>query len=162
MIFRAVKWGDIINVYLIFQKYNRDFTSFAISITKDKEQGFDLVQDAYVSALEREDIFEIMNEYQIKGWFFTTIKNKHIDNIRKQKKMIYFENEHIFQEHVNFEENVVIKELIDRLPDKNKEVVLLRYYMNLNSTEIGKALGISPSTVRSRLSVSIQMLKEKL
>lgn len=150
------------NIYLVYQKYNKDFTSYAKSITHNEDRALDLVQEAYVAALEKEEIFANMNEYQIKGWFFMTIKNKNIDNIRKQSRLAYLGNDEVFEATDSFEESVVVRELLDKLPEKNRRVLLLKYEMNLNSNEIGKILGISPSTVRSRLSASLKILRDKL
>jgi RNA polymerase sigma-70 factor (ECF subfamily) len=76
------------------------------------------VQEAYLSAIENEDIFEIMNEYQIKGWFFTAIKNKNIDYIRKHSKVVnLIENDNI-EDITNFEEEVVVKELLTHIVRK--------------------------------------------
>jgi RNA polymerase sigma-70 factor (ECF subfamily) len=152
----------MMNIYLVYQKYNKDFTSYAKSITRNEDRALDLVQEAYVAALEKEEIFANMNEYQIKGWFFTTIKNKNIDNIRKQSRLTYLENDEVFDATDSFEKSVVVRELLDKLPEKNRRVLLLKYEMNLNSNEIGKILGISPSTVRSRLSASLKILRGKL
>ncbi|MBS4536508.1 sigma-70 family RNA polymerase sigma factor [Clostridium sp. D2Q-14] len=150
------------NVYLAYQKYNRDFIAYAKSITRNSDRAFDLVQEAYISALEREEIFCNMNEYQIKGWFFTTIKNKNIDAIRKQSRLTYLENDGLLGKSDGFEENVIMAELIDKLPEKNRKILILRYEMNLNSVEIGHMLGISDSTVRSRLSASLKLLRKKI
>lgn len=152
----------MMNIYLVYKKYNKDFIAYAKSISFNEQQAFDLVQEAYVAAIEREEMFDNMNEYQIKGWFFTTIKNKNIDNIRKESRLICFENEGIFEGTENFEERVVIKELLNQLPKKNREVLILKYNMNLNSREIGEILGISPSTVRSRLSASLRLLRDNI
>lgn len=150
------------NIYLVYQKYNKDFLAFAKSITSNHSEAFDLVQDAYVAALEREEIFESMNEYQIKGWFFTTIKNKNIDNIRKTNRLTYQSEIEIFTKVESFEEKVVLQDLLYKLPEKYRKVVLLRYEMNLNSTEIGERLNISPSTVRSQLSNALKILRDYL
>lgn len=147
------------NIYLVYEKYHKDFIAFARSIVNDHNEAFDLVQDAYVKALEREEIFEIMNEYQIKGWFFTTIKNKNIDNIRRQHRLKYEEEMEIYSNTESFEENIVLNDLLNKLPDKYRKVISLKYGMNLNSVEIGERLGISPSTVRSQLSEGRRLLK---
>jgi len=39
---------DFINVYQVYQKYNKDFIVFAKSITQNQDRAFDLIQDAYV------------------------------------------------------------------------------------------------------------------
>ncbi|OON84756.1 hypothetical protein B0D78_12450, partial [Pyramidobacter sp. C12-8] len=76
------------------------------------------------------------------GWFFTTIKNKNIDNIRKQSRMSYIEMSDIFEETEGFEEKIVMRGLLDKLSEKNKKVLQLKYEMNLNSRQIGEILGI--------------------
>ncbi|MCK9443468.1 MAG: sigma-70 family RNA polymerase sigma factor [Tissierellaceae bacterium] len=150
------------NIYSVYEKYHKDFLTFAKSIVRDYNDAFDLVQDAYVSALEREEIFEYMNEYQIKGWFFTAIKNKNIDNFRKQNRLDYKWEVDMFTGANNFEEKIVVQDLLEKLPKKLKDVVVLRYEMNLNSTEIGNKLNLSPSTVRSQLSSALKILKDYL
>ena len=149
-------------IYSVYKKYNKDFIAYAKSITGNKDAAFDLVQDAYVKALENENIFLNMNEYQIKGWFFTVIKNRNIDFIRKENKIVLFDNEVPEEWIESFEEEVLIKNLIETLPEKNKKILRLKYNMHLNSNEIGKILGISPSTVRSQLSASLKLLKKNL
>lgn len=158
--------SDKVNIYLVYQKYNKEFIAYAKSITKNSDRAFDLVQEAYVSALEREGMFNNMNEYQIKGWFFTTIKNKNIDFIRKQNKILLYENSILnnvlSKGSQDFESQIAFDNLIQKLPQKDKEVLVLKYKMLLNSSEIGEILGISSSTVRSRLSASLKMLKNKI
>lgn len=150
------------NIYLVYEKYHNDFLAFAKSLTKDYNEAFDLVQDAYVAALEREEMFKVMNEYQIKGWFFTTIKNKNIDNIRKRSRLNYQWEVDIFTREDSFEEQVVMESLLEKLPQNLRNAVVLRYKMNLNSTEIGEKLNLPPSTVRSQLSKALKTLKEYL
>jgi len=51
---------------------------------------------------------------------------------------------------------------IDRLDEGLRVVVALRYYVGLNATEIGKALDIPASTVRTRLSRALELLRDAL
>ena len=104
-----------------------------------------------------------MNEFQIKGWFFTTIKNKNIDNIRKFNRLYYLGDEElIISLSESFEEQIVMKELLDKLPERYRKVISLRYEMSLNSVEIGEILNISASTVRSQISAALKILKNYL
>lgn len=147
---------------MVYEKYNKDFIAFAKSITNNHSGAFDLVQDAYVAALEREEIFNSLNEYQIKGWFFTTIKNKNIDNIRKSNRLNFLGDDDLIISSEGFEEEVVMKDLLNKLPEKYRKVLSLRYEMNLNSKEIGEILNISPSTIRSQISTALKILRDYL
>jgi len=46
-----------VKVYSVYKKYSNDFIAYTKSITGNKDVTFDLVQDAYVRALENKDIF---------------------------------------------------------------------------------------------------------
>ena len=60
------------------------------------------------------------------------------------------------------EGNNVTDELIQKLPSKYKEVILLFYYKELSYEEISEILKISEGTVRSRLSRARQKLKKMM
>ncbi|HVO41750.1 MAG TPA: sigma-70 family RNA polymerase sigma factor [Aggregatilineales bacterium] len=49
-----------------------------------------------------------------------------------------------------------------RLPDHQREVVILRYYQDLSLAEIASALDIPLGTVKSRLCLALKRLKEFL
>ncbi len=144
------------NIYLAYKKYNKDFIAYAKSISFNKHQAFDLVQEAYVSAIEREEIFDNMNEYQIRSWFFTTIKNENIDNIRKQRRLTYFENEgtfDIFNEIEDFEEEITIintgKLIFDEKLDYEKFNEKVKFIVNYGVIEVPEDnIGIVKDKVR--------------
>lgn len=122
----------------------------------DRYKSLDLVQDAYVKAMENEEIFSYMNEYQIKGWFFKVIKNKYIDGIRKDNKITYFNDDDEFvSDRLTLESDIYIYDLINKLPERLKKVVEMKYINDLNSKEIAEKLNMSASTVRTQLSKAI-------
>ena len=60
-----------------------------------------------------------------------------------------------------FPDNTVITE-VTKLPDKYREVILLRYYQDMKQKDIAAALGISDRAVRQRLNKANTMLREQL
>ncbi len=146
-------------IYQVYNQYHHDFIRYAKSLVTRKEDAYDLVQETYVKAIEREEIFEQMNEYEIKGWFFRVIKNKFIDQVRKNKRIIFSEEEHMLTTSVFLETDIFFQEMVDILPDHLRTPIILKYRERLNSKEIGELQGISPSTVRNRLSQGLKKLK---
>jgi RNA polymerase sigma-70 factor (ECF subfamily) len=47
------------------------------------------------------------------------------------------------------------------LPDRLREVLVLRYYRDLGEREIAECLGIPPGTVKSRLHAAVRALREQ-
>lgn len=51
---------------------------------------------------------------------------------------------------------------VDRLSDRNREVVVCRYLLELSEAETATALGVPAGTVKSRLSRALAQLREEL
>lgn len=147
-------------IYQVYEKYNRDFKRYANSLAKTKQDAQDIVQDAYVKAIEHEEIFDNMNEYEIKGWFFRVIKNIFVDRIRKDKKLFFSDDERILTDQINMETDIYFYDMINILPEYLKILIKLKYVDGLNSREIGKLQNVSPSTIRNRLSLAINKLRD--
>lgn len=53
-----------------------------------------------------------------------------------------------------------IRDAIPRLPDISREVLVLHYYRGLTHAEIGLVLGIPSGTVKSRMRVAVETLRQ--
>ena len=60
-----------------------------------------------------------------------------------------------------FQDNTVITEVMN-LPDKYREVILLRYYQDMKQKEVAAALGLTERAVRQRLHKANAILRERL
>jgi RNA polymerase sigma-70 factor (ECF subfamily) len=60
------------------------------------------------------------------------------------------------------EELEIVRETLQQLDDSLLTVMALRYFSELNSTEVGDILGLTPSTVRSRLRQGRMILARRL
>lgn len=61
---------------------------------------------------------------------------------------------------VDSENRQVIAELLDRLPDREREIVRLRFYERMSQSEIGDALGISQMHVSRLLRRAFEQMRE--
>lgn len=55
-----------------------------------------------------------------------------------------------------------LRQMVDLLEDDLREVVVLRYYVEMNATEIGAVLGFPPSTIRTRLQRALAHLRTSI
>lgn len=143
-------------LYAIYERYQRDLIRFATSLTHSKEPAEDLVQQAYLKALDFLELLETMHPEQIKGWFFTTIKRLFIDSYRRQKRFCDMpENEMACD---SFEgqliDKLAVQEALGYLSDEHRELVVLRYLSGYSAAKIAQILHRNPSTIRSSLSVA--------
>jgi RNA polymerase sigma-70 factor (ECF subfamily) len=55
-----------------------------------------------------------------------------------------------------------LRAAVDALADELRIIVVLRYYAEMDATEVGQSLGIPPATVRTRLRRALQHLRDHL
>ncbi|HPR35305.1 MAG TPA: sigma-70 family RNA polymerase sigma factor, partial [Anaerolineaceae bacterium] len=61
-----------------------------------------------------------------------------------------------------FEAKILLKRLIAMLPEKEQELVALKYGAGLNNREIAKLLHLSESNVGTRLFRTVESLRKKM
>jgi len=74
----------------------------------------------------------------------------------------YFATEHIFDVVGNdvFVSDIGIAEALRNLPERNRDIILLYYFLDLSDDEIGKKLNMIRSTVQYRRTNTLQKLKK--
>lgn len=143
---------------------------FAYSLTLDKDEAKDLLQETSLKALNNREKF-VENE-NLKGWLFTIMRNTFINDYRKDSRyqMIDWENENlIFQndtqsEYGNPEEIYHFKELNDILKKLNKEnrISMGMYLSGYRYEEIAQKMNIPLGTVKSRIFFTRKHLRSML
>lgn len=135
---------------------------FILKHMKDEDKARDVVQDAFEKMwLKVSDI----NASKAKSYLFTTAYRTMIDHFRKHSKESRMEEGH--QKLVKHEDqytdlNEVLHEALERLPEQQKSVVLLRDYEGYNYKEIGEITGLSESQVKVYIFRARKALKQYL
>jgi RNA polymerase sigma factor (sigma-70 family) len=60
------------------------------------------------------------------------------------------------------DEHRQILRAVDRLPPRQRESVVLRYWLDLSDAEAGERMGVSPTTVRGHISRALRELADIL
>jgi RNA polymerase sigma factor (sigma-70 family) len=99
-----------------------------------------------------------------KSWLFTTAYRKMIDSIRREKKMV--EMPEFMREKGNEAVQPDIKNIVnkamEKLPEIQKTVIMLRDYEGYDYAEIGKITGLNESQVKVYIFRARQTLKNYL
>lgn len=137
------------------EEYNRSVDEFADSVCrfiysslKDKNRANDIVQDSY----EKLWLHVTEIEYSVaKSWLFSTAYHNMIDIIRKEKRIIcieeLYEKEMIYESQY-YDLNEILHKALERLPEQQKNSVLLRDYEGYSYKEIGEITGMSEAQVK--------------
>ena len=147
-----------------YDRFENDIISFSKSLSLNDWEDF--IQYAWIKAIGQKYIFESMNCYQARSWFYKVIRNRFYDTRRKDKNIILTDGSIPVSASADNISRYIFKEsvmsFLDMLEEADQRILLLKYYGGKNSTEIGRELGISPSTIRYRLRKSINIIKSKI
>lgn len=142
--------------------YSDGLYRFMLKNTKDKDLAKDLVQDAF------EKLWRKLNDVEAekaKTYLFTTGYHAFIDYTRKQKfKGDYneiVEANHGYQQNYNNLKEI-INGALEKLPEIQRTVIMLRDYEGYDYNEIGEITNLSESQVKVYIFRARQTLKNYL
>lgn len=148
----------------LYGKYEHGLLRFAKSLTGDKNEAEDLVQEIFMKAIINIGLISTLPDYKVKSWLFKAVKNCFIDKKRSGRYEVltgFDDPSYEFFNEPDMDINIMTCEMLSYLPEKSRDIVFKRYFLDMNSEEIGKALSMPSSTVRYHLSSAIKSLKKK-
>ncbi|MEK3976409.1 RNA polymerase sigma factor [Psychrobacillus sp. FSL K6-1267] len=150
-----------------FELYERDVTSFLIYYTGSMDVQ-DLVQETFLRGMKK--IAHFREGSHPKTWLITIAKNLVIDRARKNN--IWNRIKYLLRDEKqteNLDHTILLGELnrelyiaINRLPAKNKEVIILKAILEMTSKQVGEILGANENHVNVLYHRSLKKLKSIL
>ncbi len=121
---------------------------FVLKSIKDLQTAEDIVQDSYEKLWKNK---ENVAADKVKSYLFTTAYHTMIDRIRKDKRVTFIEDKSLPEKgHENNYSDLheILKEAVDRLPETQRMVLLLRDYEGYSYKEISVLTKLSESQVK--------------
>lgn len=142
---------------------------YARGIVGDSERAKDVVQDTFLK-LCRQPWEEVKGH--LVPWLFRVTRNNALDALRKEKRMSLYERPESAistepvghrsnQEDVRQDTAGSLLDLVQQMPEKQREVILLKFQQDLSYKEISEVTGMSVSNVGYVMHHAIKDLKER-
>jgi RNA polymerase sigma-70 factor (ECF subfamily) len=128
----------------------QQYTRAAAAIAGDEESGRDAVQDAFAKAVRKRRRFR--GEGELEAWVLRIVVNAAHDARRRRLRRL----------EVPVPVAMRAEELglpLELLTERQREVLFLNYYADLDYVTIAQTLGISAGTVGATLSAARQTLR---
>ena len=154
---------------MLFHKYSPKLYRFSYSLLKNDEDAKEIVQEVFLRIWNVRGTIDKNKSF--KSFLFTMSYNLTISQLRKKLKekeyqeflYEYFGNRSATQ--FNFFDydtlKKTIKNTIDELPAKRKEIFILSREEGLSHKQIAEKLGISVKTVENQINLSLKFLKAR-
>ena len=136
----------------------------AYTYTKNQEKALDVVQEAITKSLE--NINKLRHEEYVKTWYYRILLNEAIKASKNDKTFVDYDS--VEKElHINSHENELVEkidiyETIQKLNEKLKTVIILRFFENLKIEEIAYITKTNSNTVKSRLYKGMEEIKKEI
>lgn len=139
--------------------------NFLLRILNDREEAKEAMQTTVLKAWESRNGFE--GRSQFKTWIFRIAINAAMDLLRQKKDFqlephVYGASQTPFDLVSRKEERQRLLEAIAQLPERQKRVLLLKFYGELKYSEIATLMRLTEGTVKAHFHHAITRLKEVL
>ncbi|WP_164111913.1 MULTISPECIES: RNA polymerase sigma factor [Sphingobacterium] len=160
--------GDHHAFEILYNKYSSMISGNIFKIVKSEEIAAEILQQLFVKIWDSRSTIE--SDKSFKSYLFRVAQNLVMDYFRKvaidtRYKEYAIKTYSDFYAHV--EENIIEKQskeeflrLLERLPEKCKNVYILSKVEGFSHKEISEKLGISLPTVNNHLTKAHKMLKD--
>jgi RNA polymerase sigma factor (sigma-70 family) len=145
---------------LLYETRLDAFVRTARAITRDLESARDVVQDAFASAVAKQDSFRHSGE--LESWVWPIVVRKALDQRRRDLRRRTVEERESMGAGADDAADDRLLEAIRELPDRQRLTLFLRYYADLDYATIAEILEVRPGTVGASLHAAQRTLKVRL
>ncbi|MBL7865423.1 MAG: sigma-70 family RNA polymerase sigma factor [Cyclobacteriaceae bacterium] len=160
---------------LLHRHKSRIYTAIYL-IVKDRYRAEDLLQETFIKAVNTIKGGRYNEEGKFLPWVSRIAHNLAIDSYRKSRRypeIVLEDNSRVFNS-MDFSEDSAeslqiaqdtqarLRDLIKELPDEQKQVLIMRHYMDLSFQEIADKTGVSINTALGRMRYALINLRKKM
>lgn len=154
---------------------NRVFTTIYL-VVKDRYLAEDLMQETFIKAINTMKTGRYNEEGKFLPWILRIGHNLAIDHFRRAKRYptvvmedgskvfntLKFAEAPVEEIQIKKETHKKLKALIQELPDAQKQVLIMRSYMEMSFKDIAEATGVSINTALGRMRYALINLRKML
>jgi len=168
--------GDLYALETLILRHKEKMYTSILFLVKDKYLAEDIFQDVFIRIIDTLRGGRYQEEGKFLPWAMRIAHNLCVDHFRKVKRTPTIktgDNKDIF-EVLNFTEDGVdtrmmkrqsydrVREMLDRLPEDQREVIILRHYADMSFKEIASMTNCSINTALGRMRYGLINLRKMM
>ncbi len=170
-LWKRLQEGNISALERVMHFYFRVLFDYGSKFTADRELIKDAIQELFIVIWNRKEYLGII--VNLKAYLFASLRRL----IFKKRSsgnyaVVAFDDGDIngFDFEFSIEEKLIeseqtmfkaqrIRQLIDNLPQRQKEIIYLKFFQNLSREEIAEILHLNPQTVSNHLQAALKSMR---
>ncbi len=162
----AVRDGDIRQLGILFDRYQRRIFGFFFRLTGDRGASEDLLQDVFLRILKHRSTST--NSSCFKTWIYRISKNTGADYFGRNGAHLYMDDDVLERlagttmpnDLERVETADLLHRAISKLPIDLREALILSRFEHMKYAEIAEVVGCAPGTVKVRIFRAIKELQK--
>lgn len=165
LLIKEIQHGDEEAMEELVYRYYDEIFYYIYRLGSPYEQAKDITQDVFIAMLKAIPVYKEQGNF--RAWLYKIAYNRTMNFFRKNEDTVSFSEKH---ENLKIEPDIgeqlanqsMVKEMLNSLPKKQSNVLILKYYHGFTAREIANIVGTSVHTVKSRLFQGLQKLRKRL
>lgn len=168
--------GDQNAFNILVERYKSKIYTTIYLVVKDQYVAEDLMQDTFIKAIKTLKNGRYNEEGKFLPWILRIAHNLAIDYFRRAKRypsVVFEDGSNVFNT-LNFSEHSIedkqvrkethehLRDLIKKLPDQQREVLIMRHYEEMSFQEIADSTGVSINTALGRMRYALINLRKMM
>jgi len=150
ILFKASKFGDREAMAALYLKYFGKLLHYGVRIGHNASLVEDCIQDLFVYI--NENGYRLGEVTKVKAYLFVSIRRRILEKLKSDRKRKENRNEYSAQTNIQFSSNDL----------RQREVIYLRYFNRLSTSEIAAIMGVANQTILNTLYQTIKKLRSKV
>lgn len=162
----AAKAGNSEAFGRLYEMYIKKIYDFVYYKTLNKEAAEDITSIVFTKAWDRIEQFK---KDSFSAWLYTIARNAVIDFYRREKRYDDIDDCWDLADKVDFMANIdnnlnvdLIREAMRSLKDRDREILIMRFWLDLSFAEIAERLNKKEGAVKMALGRTLKDLKNKI
>ncbi|HNW49531.1 MAG TPA: sigma-70 family RNA polymerase sigma factor [Prolixibacteraceae bacterium] len=167
--------GDYSSLEILINRYKDKVFTYILMNVKNHHLAEDIFQDTFIKVVRSLSLGKYTDNGKFISWVMRIAHNLIIDHFRREKNMNTISNDASEVDHFNSarfsDENVEdfmineqilseVRELVEELPEDQKQVVIMRHYLGLSFKEIAAQTDVSINTALGRMRYALINLRK--
>ena len=158
-----VRSGDVRQLAQLFDRHHGSLFRYSMRMTGNREWSEDLVQEIFCRILRYRDTFR--DGHLFTTWMFRIARNTFIDHTRKRRWEVQkddtMDSPVMPENGLEQEQDLqLLRQALLRLPETQRELLVLARFQQLPYTEIATLLDIEVGTVKTRVHRAVKLLRD--
>jgi len=166
--------GDFTSLEILINRYKDKVFSYIVINVKNHHLAEDIFQDTFIKVVRSLNLGKYTDNGKFISWVMRIAHNLIIDHYRHEKNLNtvsndasevdYFNSPKFSDENIEdfiINEQILndVRELIDELPEDQRQVVIMRHYLDLSFKEIAEQTDVSINTALGRMRYALINLR---